>query len=151
MTTARGRRARASGSRLLAPAASRRAQSLAGMRHVRATDARDDRWFLYLARCGDGSLYTGIARDVRARIAAHDAGRGARYTRGRGPITLAASARCNTKGDALRLEHALKGLPRERKLSIARAGLGAWARRTLALRRARRNLDRDRSPTVGER
>ena len=93
----------------------------------------DDRWFLYLARCGDGSLYAGIARDVRARIAAHDAGKGARYTRGRGPITLAASTRCKNKGDALRLEIALKALPRQEKISIARKGLGAWARRALAL------------------
>jgi putative endonuclease len=96
----------------------------------------DDRWFLYLARCGDGSLYAGIARDVHARIAAHDAGKGARYTRGRGPITLAASTRCKNKGEALRLEMALKALPRATKIALARRGLGPWARRVVRTRRA---------------
>lgn len=72
-------------------------------------------WFVYIARCADGSLYTGVARDVSARIAEHDAGRGARYTRGRGPLTLCASTRCSSKGHALRLEYAIKQLPRERK------------------------------------
>jgi putative endonuclease len=72
-------------------------------------------WFVYIARCADGSLYTGVARDVRARIAEHDAGRGARYTRGRGPLTLCASARCSSKNHALRLEYAIKQLPRTRK------------------------------------
>jgi putative endonuclease len=61
-------------------------------------------WFVYLARCADGTLYTGISLDVTARIAAHDAGLGARYTRGRGPLTLCAVRRCSSKGEALRLE-----------------------------------------------
>lgn len=74
-----------------------------------------DTWFLYIARCADGSLYTGIARDVSKRIAAHDAGRGARYTRGRGPLTLCAVRRCRSKGLALSLEHAIKRLPRADK------------------------------------
>lgn len=74
-----------------------------------------DPWFVYVARCADGTLYTGIARDVAARVAAHDQGRGARYTRGRGPLVVCATRRCQNKGDALRLEHAVKSLPRERK------------------------------------
>lgn len=78
-------------------------------------------WFLYLARCADGTLYTGIALDVAARIAAHDAGRGARYTRGRGPLVVCAVRRCETKGEALRLERALKRLRREQKESLARS------------------------------
>jgi putative endonuclease len=76
-------------------------------------------WFVYIARCADDSLYTGIARDVAARIAAHDAGKGARYTRGRGPLRLCAKKRCATKGDALRLESAIKRLPRARKETLA--------------------------------
>jgi putative endonuclease len=72
-------------------------------------------WFVYVARCADGTLYTGIALDVAARIAAHDAGRGARYTRGRGPLVLRAVRRCASKGDALRLELAIKRLPRADK------------------------------------
>jgi putative endonuclease len=78
-----------------------------------------DVWFVYIARCADRTIYVGIARDVAARIAAHDAGRGARYTRGRGPLTVLAKRRCATKGDALRLEMALKRLPREEKLVVA--------------------------------
>ena len=75
-------------------------------------------WHLYLARCADGSLYCGIARDVRARIDAHDAGRGARYTRGRGPLTLLLTRRCRDHGQALRLELLVKALTREEKLAV---------------------------------
>ncbi len=79
----------------------------------------DDLWFVYLARCADGTIYVGIARDVAARIAVHDAGRGARYTRGRGPLRVLAIQKCSTKGGALRLELALKRLARPRKLALA--------------------------------
>ena len=81
---------------------------------------KSDVWFVYLARCADDSLYTGIARDVAARIAQHDAGKGARYTRGRGPLRLCAKKKCFAKGDALRLEMAIKKLPREKKEALAR-------------------------------
>jgi putative endonuclease len=74
-----------------------------------------DVWYVYVARCADDSLYCGIARDVAARIAEHDAGRGARYTRGRGPLAVLAVRRCHAKGTALRLEHAWKQLTRARK------------------------------------
>lgn len=77
-----------------------------------------DAWFVYIARCSDGSLYTGVARDVKARLAAHDSGRGARYTRGRGPLALCAKAKCKTQGDALRLELAVKALPRAAKVAL---------------------------------
>jgi putative endonuclease len=80
-----------------------------------------ERWFLYIARCADQTLYVGIARDVAARIASHDAGRGAKYTRGRGPLTVLVRRRCASKGDALRLELAVKKLSREDKLAIARS------------------------------
>ena len=87
-------------------------------------------WFLYLARCSDGTIYTGIARDVVARMAAHDAGRGARYTRGRGPLALCAVRRCASKSEAQRLEYAVKKLPRVRKEKLLSArGLGAFCRR----------------------
>src|SRR5215471_15684867 len=74
-------------------------------------------WSVYLARCSDGTLYCGVAVDVPARIAAHDAGAGARYTRGRGPLEVLAVRRCRDKGTALRIEHAVKRLPRGRKLA----------------------------------
>jgi putative endonuclease len=77
-----------------------------------------DRWFVYVARCADDTLYVGIARDVAARIAAHDAGRGARYTRGRGPLEVLATRRCAGVSAALRLERALKRLTREEKLEV---------------------------------
>jgi predicted GIY-YIG superfamily endonuclease len=80
-----------------------------------------ERWFVYIARCADSSIYIGIARDVRRRISAHDSGRGARYTRGRGPLTVLATRRCSTKGDALRLELTLKRLTRDDKLALARS------------------------------
>ena len=79
-------------------------------------------WFVYLARCNDGTLYTGIALDVAARIAAHDAGKGARYTRGRGPLALCAVHPCETKGEALRLEHRIKRLNHARKAALASEG-----------------------------
>ncbi len=89
-------------------------------------------WFVYLARCADGSLYTGIARDVAARIAAHDAGKGAKYTRGRGPLAVCAIRRCMSKGTALRLELAVKALPRAAKEALTQPHqLRAFARKTL--------------------
>ena len=75
-------------------------------------------WFVYLARCADGTLYCGVARDVAARIAQHDAGTGAKYTRRRGPLAVLLVRRCRDKGAALRLEHAIKQLPRARKLAL---------------------------------
>ena len=89
-----------------------------------------DPWFVYLARCADGSLYTGIARDVGERIAAHDAGKGAKYTRGRGPLVVCAVRRCRSKGDALRLELAVKALRRPAKESLTtQRRLAAFARK----------------------
>lgn len=75
-------------------------------------------WSLYVLRCGDGSLYTGIAVDVQARLAAHARGRGARYTRGRGPLALAAKAGCRDRTLALRAEHAFKRLTRADKEAV---------------------------------
>jgi putative endonuclease len=88
-------------------------------------------WFVYVARCSDGSLYCGIARDVAARIAEHDAGTGAKYTRGRGPLAVVLVRRCRGKGKALRLEYAFKQLTRvEKEACVADPGrLVALARR----------------------
>jgi putative endonuclease len=78
-------------------------------------------WYVYVARCADGTLYCGIARDVASRIAAHDAGKGARYTRGRGPLTVLVTRMCRTQGKALRLEHAIKQLTRSEKEELVQA------------------------------
>jgi putative endonuclease len=81
-----------------------------------------------------------VARDVAARIAAHDAGRGAKYTRGRGPLRLLATRRCKTEGNALRLERAVKALSREQKRALVASAdaLGALARRVSRAQRAAR-------------
>lgn len=95
-----------------------------------------DRWFVYILRCADDSLYTGIARDVAARLRAHAAGRGARYTRSRGPLVLCAQRRCGSKGEALRLELAIKRLARNQKLLLLSSRrLGAFARKSVGLGR----------------
>jgi putative endonuclease len=75
-------------------------------------------WYVYLARCADGTLYCGIARDVAQRISQHDAGTGARYTRGRGPLRVLLVRRCRGKGRALRLEYSIKQLTRAQKEAL---------------------------------
>ena len=75
-------------------------------------------WKLYILRCCDGSLYTGITTDLEKRIAAHSAGKGAKYTRGRGPLELVCVEDCGDHSAALKRELEIKGLPREEKLKI---------------------------------
>jgi putative endonuclease len=77
-------------------------------------------WYVYLLRCGDGTLYAGATNDVCARLAAHQRGRGARYTRGRGPLDLVHCERQPDRGAALRREHQLKRLRRAEKLRLCR-------------------------------
>ena len=72
-------------------------------------------WFLYILRCGDGTLYTGITTDVQARFAQHQAGKGAKYTRGRGPLEVVYTEECGDHSAALKRELAVKSLPREEK------------------------------------
>lgn len=74
-----------------------------------------DPWFVYLLQCADRTLYTGVTRDVNRRVGEHNSGRGARYTRGRGPVILRAVSAAMRRGDALRLEAAVKRLPPRRK------------------------------------
>jgi putative endonuclease len=86
-------------------------------------------YYVYLLRCADETLYCGITNDVEARLAAHSAGTGARYTRGRGPFELLLERRCRDKGSALRLEYKIKQLDRRDKLALDRATLTKLARR----------------------
>lgn len=72
-------------------------------------------WYLYLLRCGDGSIYTGVSTDVPRRLAEHRSGRGARYLRGRGPLALARQVRVGDKSAAFRLEWRVKKLSRADK------------------------------------
>jgi putative endonuclease len=76
------------------------------------------RWYVYVVRCVDGSLYTGISTDVAARVAAHNAGRGARYTRARRPVQLVHVENKRSQSTALRREAAIKALPRRSKLTL---------------------------------
>ncbi len=79
----------------------------------------DKNWYLYMLRCGDGTLYTGITDNVERRLAAHGAGKGAKYTRGRGPLELVYQETCATKSDALHRELAVKAMSRQQKLILA--------------------------------
>ena len=72
-------------------------------------------WYLYILRCRDNTLYTGITVDVEKRFAAHSAGRGAKYTRGRGPLELVYRERCGTHSDALKRERIVKSMRRSQK------------------------------------
>ncbi|GMA56623.1 putative endonuclease [Alicyclobacillus sacchari] len=82
--------------------------------------------FVYIVECGDGTLYTGYATDVLRRIAMHNKGRGAKYTRGRGPVRLLYVESHADKCAALRRERAIKRLPRARKLALVRTYQGLW-------------------------
>lgn len=74
--------------------------------------------FVYMLRCKDGSLYTGWTNDLEHRLAMHNSGRGAKYTRGRGPLELVYSEELPDKEAALRREFAIKKLRREQKLAL---------------------------------
>ena len=86
------------------------------------------RWTFYLLRCADGSLYAGIARDLAARVETHNAGRGAKYTRARLPVTVAWSRGRQHPTDARRLEYALKRLTRAEKLRLTEGDEALWRR-----------------------
>ncbi|HLZ59707.1 MAG TPA: GIY-YIG nuclease family protein [Ktedonosporobacter sp.] len=74
--------------------------------------------YVYIVRCVDGTLYTGYTTDIERRIAAHNAGKGARYTRAHRPVVLAARWTFATKQEAMRAEYALKGLSRAEKMRL---------------------------------
>ena len=75
-------------------------------------------WTVYIVRCADGSLYTGIARDLEARIESHNAGRGAKYTRSRRPVELVYHESVSTRSAALRRENAIRRLDRDEKKKL---------------------------------
>ena len=80
--------------------------------------AKQSPWRVYMLRCGDGSLYTGITNDLDGRIASHSRGKGAAYTRSRLPVTLVFHEPAADRSAALRREAALKRLPRAAKLLL---------------------------------
>ncbi len=85
-------------------------------------------WTVYILRCRDGSLYTGITSDLDARLAAHNAGKGAKYTRARLPVTVAWKRGRQPPTDARRLEYALKQLSRDEKLALVEGDASLWRR-----------------------
>ena len=96
---------------------------MADKRRGRLAASADPRppWLVYMLRCGDGSLYTGITNDLDRRIACHARGTGAAYTRSRLPVTLVFQEAAADRGAALRREAALKRLPRQEKLLLLSA------------------------------
>lgn len=72
----------------------------------------------YILLCADGTLYTGWTNDIEKRISAHNAGRGAKYTRSRRPVTLIYSEECATRSEAMSRESAIKKLSRKEKLRL---------------------------------
>lgn len=75
-------------------------------------------WYVYLLRCSDDTIYTGITNDLEHRIKQHNEGKGAKYTRGRGPVALIKFFECSTKSEALKLEYKIKQMSREEKLKL---------------------------------
>lgn len=78
-------------------------------------------WVVYILHCADGTLYTGITPDLEARLAKHREGKGAKYTRGRGPYTVLFTEPHPTKGEALRRERAIKSMRKSQKLTLIAA------------------------------
>jgi predicted GIY-YIG superfamily endonuclease len=77
-------------------------------------------WWVYILRCADGSLYTGITTDLGRRCQRHNDGKASRYTRSRRPIKLVYQEGCATRSLALKREAAVKSLSRQEKLLLIR-------------------------------
>jgi len=75
-------------------------------------------WFIYLIRCNNGHLYTGISTDVARRFGAHQAGKGAKYLRGKGPLELVYQKKIGTHSEALKAEIAIKNMTKPDKEKI---------------------------------
>ena len=80
-------------------------------------------YYVYLLRCADGTLYTGFTNDLARRLAAHNAGKGAKYTRGRRPVELVYWESFSNKSSALRREYAIKQLPRRQKFTLIQSSV----------------------------
>ena len=75
-------------------------------------------WYVYILRCKDGTLYTGSTDDVERRLAVHNSGKGAKYTRSRRPVEVVYTEECESYSAALKREYAIKQLTRQQKLEI---------------------------------
>ena len=78
----------------------------------------EKQWYVYMVECRDGTLYTGITDDIPRRMEAHNTGKGAKYTRGRGPVTLVYQENAQSHSQALRREYQIKQLTRAEKQAL---------------------------------
>jgi predicted GIY-YIG superfamily endonuclease len=76
------------------------------------------KWYIYILRCADNTLYTGSTDDVERRVAVHNSGKGAKYTRGRTPVEVVYTEECESCSAALKREYAIKQLSRQEKLNL---------------------------------
>ena len=81
----------------------------------------DKKWFVYILLCGDQTLYCGITDNVQRRLEAHRTGKGAKYTRGRGPLALVYAEECEGYSAALKREYVIKQLTRIEKMKLIEA------------------------------
>lgn len=97
-------------------------QMLNGMREKEEarplSKKRREKWFLYILRCADSSLYTGITKDLERRFKSHSEGKGARYTRTRRPLERVYEEPCRSRTEALTRECAVKALSKSKKLAL---------------------------------
>lgn len=82
------------------------------------TKKRQERWYVYILKCSDSSLYTGIAKDLTKRFRMHAEGKGARYTRTRRPLAMVYQKTCKSRTEALIRECRVKALPKAKKLAL---------------------------------
>ena len=75
-------------------------------------------YFVYILKCADGTLYTGITNGLESRVASHNSGKAAKYTSGRAPVELVYKEICADKSSALKREHEIKKMKREAKLKM---------------------------------
>tara|TARA_R110002072_G_scaffold5447_3_gene35041 strand:- start:45 stop:302 length:258 start_codon:yes stop_codon:yes gene_type:complete len=80
-------------------------------------------WFVYILKCGDDTLYTGITTDIPRRLSVHESGKGAKYTKGRGPLALVYQEECSNRSMASKREIEIKALPRSDKEILINAEL----------------------------
>jgi putative endonuclease len=93
--------------------------------------ARETSYYVYLLLCSDQSIYTGLTNDVSKRLESHNAGKGAKYTRARRPVTLLAVWTCQDRSEAAKLELKLKAMPRSKKIALAtEQGTGALKKKS---------------------
>ncbi|MEM7466282.1 MAG: GIY-YIG nuclease family protein [Pseudomonadota bacterium] len=84
--------------------------------------AQSNPWTVYIVECRDGTLYTGIAKDLDQRLATHNAGRGAKYTAGRGPVKLVYQETADNRGQAQARESSIKKLNAQQKRTLINSG-----------------------------